>query len=106
MAYVVIFALPPTENLSLMAGLTILVMGGLGMAAPVQGGIGTYHALVSSVLVLYGIKETDGVLFATILHTTQTIAVLVVGGCCILALSFNKRAVLTNIHHKDVDPEN
>lgn len=94
MAYVVVFALPQTANLGLMAGLTILVMGGLGMAAPVQGGIGTYHALVSSVLVLYGIKETDGVLFATVLHTSQTLAVLVVGGLSLLIISFNKRAVL------------
>jgi uncharacterized protein (TIRG00374 family) len=94
MAYVVIFALPQTSGLGIAAGLTILVMGGLGMAAPVQAGIGTYHALVSSVLVLYGISETDGVLFATILHTTQTLAVLVIGGLSILATSFNKRVVM------------
>lgn len=94
MAYVVIFALPQTSGLGIAAGFTILVMGGLGMAAPVQGGIGTYHALVSSVLVLYGINETDGVLFATILHTTQTLAVLVIGGLSILATSFNKRVVM------------
>ncbi|CAN5460889.1 lysylphosphatidylglycerol synthase transmembrane domain-containing protein [soil metagenome] len=94
MAYVVVFALPQTSGLGIAAGFAILVMGGLGMAAPVQGGIGTYHALVSSVLVLYGINETDGVLFATILHTTQMLAVLVIGGISLLATSFNKRMVM------------
>lgn len=93
MAYVVVFAIPQTSNLSLMAGLTILVMGGLGMAAPVQGGIGTYHALVSSVLVLYGINEADGVLFATVLHTSQTIFVLVIGGLSLLLVSLSKKVV-------------
>ncbi len=103
MAYVVFFSLPQTAGLGYMAGLTILVMGGLGMAAPVQGGIGTYHALVSSVLVLYGILETDGVLFATVLHTSQTLAVLLVGGLCLLIISFNKRAVLAEDVKKETN---
>lgn len=36
-SYSLTFALPDTERLSMLAGLTILMMGGLGMAAPVQG---------------------------------------------------------------------
>ncbi|MDQ3535379.1 MAG: flippase-like domain-containing protein, partial [Bacteroidota bacterium] len=102
MAYIVVFALPQTSGLGFTAGLTILVMGGLGMAAPVQGGIGTYHALVSSVLVLYGIKETDGVLFATVLHTSQTLMVLVVGGICLLFVSFSRRLILSDSTQKEV----
>ncbi len=79
MSYVVVFALPQTQDLGLLAGLSILVMGGLGMAAPVQGGIGTYHALVSGVLLLYGIAEQDGVLFATVLHSSQALSIIVFG---------------------------
>lgn len=84
MSYVVFFALPETSGLGIWAGMAILVMGGLGMAAPVQGGIGTFHAMVSGVLILYGIKEADGVLFATILHTSQTLFVLLFGGASLL----------------------
>ena len=79
MSYIVVFAIPETSGLSPLAGLTILAMGSLGMAAPVQGGIGTYHFMVSSVLVLYGINESDGKLLATLLHTSQSIAVILVG---------------------------
>jgi len=46
-SYVCFFVLPESSNLTLLAGLTVLIMGGLGMSAPVQGGIGPYHLLVS-----------------------------------------------------------
>lgn len=80
MSYLIVFAVPETRNLGMWAGLSVLVMGGLGMSAPVQGGIGTYHAMVSSVLLLYGIAKVDGIMFATVLHTSQTLSVIVFGG--------------------------
>ncbi len=79
MSYIVVFALPSTSNLSPIAGLTILAMGSIGMAAPVQGGIGTYHFMVTGVLVLYGIDQSQGILFTTLLHTSQTVGVIIVG---------------------------
>ncbi len=84
MSYVVIFALESTSSLGLGAGIALLIMGGLGMAAPVQGGIGTFHALVAAVLVLYGINEADGQVFAFILHTSQTITVIFVGSISLI----------------------
>ncbi len=80
MAYVVVFAIPSTSHLDLLAGLSILIMGGLAMSAPVQGGFGTYHLFVSSILVLYGVASDDGLFFATLLHTSQTLSVLFFGG--------------------------
>lgn len=80
MSYVMFFALPETANLGWDAGLSVLVMGGLGMSAPVQGGIGAFHALVSGVLLLYGVSETDGVLFATLVHGIQTLIFVFFGG--------------------------
>ncbi|MDF9800427.1 uncharacterized protein (TIRG00374 family) [Catalinimonas alkaloidigena] len=80
MSYVVFFALPETSILGWRAGLAVLVMGSLGMAAPVQGGFGTFHALVSGVLLLYGVAEQEGVLFATLIHSMQTISFIIFGG--------------------------
>ena len=68
MTYVLCFALPETANLSPLAALTIFVMGSIGMAAPTQGGIGSYHFLVGSIVVLYGLSEQDGITLATFLH--------------------------------------
>jgi len=80
MLIVVFYAFPPTVNLSLIAGFTLLIMSGLGMSAPVQGGIGVFHILVSSVLVLYGISAEDGKVFALIAHTTQFVTIIIFGG--------------------------
>jgi uncharacterized protein (TIRG00374 family) len=71
MAYFIFFSLPATANLAMGAGLAILVMGAFGIAAPVQGGIGAYHWIVSQTLLLYGVSETDGKTYATLAHASQ-----------------------------------
>lgn len=99
MSYVVFFSLPETSGLDWRAGLAVLVMGSFGMAAPVQGGFGTFHALVSSVLLLYGISEREGVLFATLIHSMQTISFIIFGG-----ISFFIASVLSPKKKKE-DPQ-
>ena len=84
MAYVLFFSVESTSNLGLTAGLSVLIMGGLGMSAPVQGGFGTYHILVGSILLTYGIAEKDGFFFATLVHTSQTLSVMIFGGISLL----------------------
>ncbi len=84
MAFVLFFSVESTSHLGVMAGLSILIMGGLGMSAPVQGGFGTYHIFVGSILLTYGIAEKDGYFFATLVHTSQTISVMLVGGLSLL----------------------
>ena len=62
------------------AGLFILVIGGLGMSAPVQGGIRAFfHFIVSRTDALYGISETEGIVYATIVSGYQTILVIALG---------------------------
>lgn len=73
------FTLDATSHLTAVAGLFILVAGGLGMSAPVQGGIGAFHYIVSRGLMLYGISETDGIIYATISHGYQTLLIIVLG---------------------------
>ena len=84
MAFVIFFALPETSNLGFMAGYAILIMAALGMSAPVQGGIGTVHALVASVLLIYGVPEEAGKSFAFLLHTSQLVTMLVLGAIGLL----------------------
>ena len=73
------------------AGLFVLVVGGMGMSAPVQGGIGAYHPLVSRGLMLYGLTQTHGLAFATLMHTSQTLVVLIPGSICFGILVFMQR---------------
>jgi uncharacterized protein (TIRG00374 family) len=88
MTYSCFFALNTTHGLDLMAGLFIMVIGGIGMTAPVQGGIGTYHLLVSKALLIYGLSEMDGIVFATLVHTTQTVLLIILGGASMISLFF------------------
>ena len=91
MTYVVIFSIPATSNLTLVDGLFLLVIGGLGMAAPVQGGIGAFHWIVSSALSLYGISKAEGLVFATIQHESQTLLAILLGLFSVLMLFLNSR---------------
>lgn len=76
---VVFYALPATSSLSFGAALSILVVGSLGMAAPVQGGVGVYHILVQATLLLYGIPKEGGMAYALLAHTSQTLLVVFMG---------------------------
>ena len=80
MSYVVFWSIPGLESLSWIAGLAVTVFGGIAMTAPVQGGIGTYHLIVPAVLLAYGINSKDGLLYATVVHSSQTLSLLTVGG--------------------------
>ena len=91
MTYVVIFSIPATSSLTLVDALFLLVIGGLGMAAPVQGGIGAFHWIVSSALSLYGISKAEGLVFATIQHESQTLLAILLGLFSVLMLFLNSR---------------
>lgn len=92
MSYIVFFAIDETSGLGLGAGLAVLAMGSIGMATPVQGGIGAFHLLVASTLALYGIAEADGKLFATVLHTSQMLFYVAAGAVSLLLVAFiNKK---------------
>ena len=84
--YASLFALPSTSGLGLNTALFLLVAGGFGMSAPVQGGIGAYHLLVSQGLILYGVSQQDGLTFATLLHSLQLLLILVFGAASLLLL--------------------
>jgi uncharacterized protein (TIRG00374 family) len=103
--YVCFFALPSTSQLGLNAALLLLVSAGLGMAAPVQGGIGAFHLLVSQGLMLYGLSQQDGLAFATIVHSLSLVLVIVFGIISMLLLfSENKKQV--NLKEVIIDQQN
>ncbi len=91
MTYVIVFSIPATSNLTPIDGLFLLVIGGLGMAAPVQGGIGAFHWIVTMALSLYGISREEGLVFATIQHESQAVLAIVLGSVSILMLFINSR---------------
>ena len=91
MPYVWIFGIVMKQLLSPIDGLFIMVIGGLGMIAPVQGGIGAYHLVVKIGLMILGISADAALLFATVVHTCQTLMTLFVGSISLLMLFLSKR---------------
>ncbi len=87
MMYAVALAIPSTANLSPSSVLMVMVMGSIGMVAPVQGGIGTFHALVAFILIGYGIAEDQSKIFAAIVHGSQVLTVLIMGGVSLVIFS-------------------
>ena len=94
--YIALFAFSFTSNLGASAALFLLVAGGIGMSAPVQGGIGAYHLLVSQGLLLYGVTHDHGLTFATLMHTSQTLVVIIFGGLAFLYLFFKRKNAAQN----------
>lgn len=89
MTYLVFFSLPFTSGLGAMAGLVILIAGAIGMSVPASGGAGPFHFFVAfGLTIFYGLKEDDGVAYAFVLHSSQLVLTLVVGGICALISFF------------------
>jgi uncharacterized protein (TIRG00374 family) len=91
MMYVVFNSFEFTSNLSFLAGLTCFVIASFGMIAPVQGGIGAYHFMLTEALLIYGIASKDGSIFAFVIHSTTTLLLIVGGLISLVILPFYNR---------------
>lgn len=84
--YITFYAFSFTEHLGLSAGLIAFTMGSIGVAVPVQGGIGPWHFMVIATLVCFGVTENDAAAFALIVHSSQTVWIGLVGLFGVIAL--------------------
>ncbi len=84
--YLCFFALTATSDLGMDAALAALVFGSLGMIVPVQGGIGAFHWMVAEGLTLYALQKTEGLAFATLIHSSQILVILLIGSLCLVRM--------------------
>ncbi|PJJ48384.1 lysylphosphatidylglycerol synthase transmembrane domain-containing protein [Hymenobacter chitinivorans] len=85
MDYLAFKCFPATYSLDMKAGLAVLTFGAFGMAAPVAGGIGPFHVMVQGILLAYGISKEAGIAYALVVHGSQTILVVFMGGISFVA---------------------
>ncbi len=78
-AFTAFFAFSETAALKFVDGILVLALGGIGMAAPVQGGLGAYHGAVSQGLILLGINAEEAAAFAILVHGAMTAFVILAG---------------------------
>ena len=96
MAYILFQCFPVTSDLSLRVGFSVLVVGAMGMAAPVQGGIGAYHFLITAVLTFYlkdkNLTYNEILGIVTFMHAAQTLITILMGGITLwLSTAMGKR---------------
>ncbi len=91
MSYVTFFSFPATTTLGWLAALAVMVFGAFGWAAPVQGGFGTFHVIVTQTLVLYGISNNDALAYAILSHATQVFGMLAFGLLALVILPIINR---------------
>jgi hypothetical protein len=80
MTWVVVFSLKATAHLTISDSIFLLVIGGLAMVVPVQGGFGAFHYIISrGLLIVYAIPLKDGLTYALLAHTSQLILIVITG---------------------------
>ena len=80
MAASIMWAAPFLEGLDLIDALFLSLVGGLGFAVPVPGGIGAFHFIISLALsAVYGIPMETGIIYATLSHTSQALTQILFG---------------------------
>jgi uncharacterized protein (TIRG00374 family) len=100
------WAMPGTDDLSLLAALVVLIFGSIGMIVT-PGGLGAYPALIAQILVFYNIDDADGKAFGWVSWLAQTGIVLILGIGSLILLPFYNRSNEHHHHHAQarVDPE-
>jgi hypothetical protein len=84
--YITFFAFDFTKDLGVRIALIAFAMSSIGVAVPVQGGIGVWHFMVISTLVAFGVNSIDAGAFAMVVFAIQTVWVVLAGLFGIAAL--------------------
>ncbi len=97
--YLTFFCFGFTSGLGLMCGLATFVVGSIAVIVPTPNGAGPWHFAVKTMILLYGatamsgasVTEDEALSFVLIVHTVQTMLVVLLGVWAWIALSTGKR---------------
>ncbi|MBP5258209.1 MAG: flippase-like domain-containing protein [Prevotella sp.] len=92
--YLTFFCFDFTKDLGLTCGLVTFVVGTIAVIVPTPNGAGPWHFAVKTMLVLYGLSDTNALYFVLIVHTVQTLLVVLLG--IIGTIGVRKRNVINN----------
>ena len=89
--YLTFFCFDFTENLGIGCALVSFVVANFAVIVPTPNGAGPWHFAIKTMLILYGVADEQALWFVLIVHTVQTILVIVLGIYAWAALLFTKR---------------
>ena len=94
--YLTFFCFDAMSHLGMMCALVTFIVGSIAVVVPTPNGAGPWHFAVKTMLILYGVADSDALYFVLIVHTVQTMLVILLGVYAWIALSFTKRKHLLN----------
>lgn len=97
--YITFFCFSFTQDLNILEGLVLFVAGTFAVVVPTPNGAGPWHFAVITMLTLYGVNETDAGVFALLVHSIQTLLVIILGIYALIALSTQRKNITVNLNH-------
>ena len=91
--YLTFFCFDATANLGLSCAFVSFVVGSVAVIVPTPNGAGPWHFAVKTMLILYGVADNQALYFVLIVHTIQTLLVILLGVYAWMTLSFTKTPV-------------
>ncbi len=86
--YLTFFCFDATSHLGVACALVTFIVGSIAVIVPTPNGAGPWHFAVKTMLILYGVASNDALYFVLIVHTIQTLLVVVLGIIGWIALNF------------------
>lgn len=89
--YLTFFCFEATSGLGMACALVTFIVGSIAVIVPTPNGAGPWHFAVKTMLILYGVGETDALYFVLIVHSVQMLLVILLGIYAWMALAFTKK---------------
>lgn len=96
--YLTFFCFSSTAHLGMACAMVTFIVGSVAVIVPTPNGAGPWHFAVKTMLILYGVADTDALYFVLIVHSVQTLLVVLLGVYAWAAL------MLTRVRTKAIDP--
>jgi uncharacterized protein (TIRG00374 family) len=89
--YLTFFCFDFTADLGLGCALVTFIVGSIAVIVPTPNGAGPWHFAVKTMLILYGVADEHALYFVLIVHTVQTMLVILLGIYAWVALNFTSK---------------
>ena len=97
MTWVVVYALEELSGLTFIDGMFLLVIGGLGMSAPVTAGFGAYHWITSrGLMFVYDFSLETGTAYAILAHESNSLLTILLGAISYIILMLYRNKTKLN----------
>lgn len=89
--YLTFFCFAETSQLGIGCALVSFVVGSIAVIVPTPNGAGPWHFSVKTMLILYGVSSNVALSFVLIVHTLQTLLVVLLGIYAMVALAHTRK---------------